>query len=110
MSILHSLDQIALEIFSKTYRIKRDSGLLEWVIRGFTHPPHSYKYLVKEKGTLAQQRRGGGGAWKRGAAASMEDKMSWPSMGNADVLIAPEQSAGSEEPVKATPAVSLLSL
>lgn len=60
LSILHSLDQIALEIFSKTYRIKRDSGLLEWVIRGFTHPPHSCKYLVKEKGTLAQQRRGGG--------------------------------------------------
>lgn len=47
--------QIALEMFSKTYKIKRDFSRLEWVIIDFTHPPHSHKCLVKEKGPVLRR-------------------------------------------------------
>lgn len=61
MSIPHDFNQAALEMFSKTREITRGLSLLEWVIVGFTHPPHSHTYLVKEKekGTFAQKRCGG---------------------------------------------------
>lgn len=51
--------QIALEMFSKIYKIKRDFSLLEWVTIDFTHPPHSRKCLVREKGPVLRRDVGG---------------------------------------------------
>lgn len=89
--------QIALEMFSKTCKIKRDFSRLEWVIIDFAHPPHS----CEREGPCAQERCG----WRGSTGQREEDELHV--VDDADLLIIPEQSAESKETVKTTPAVSL---
>lgn len=63
--------QIALEMFSKTYKIKRDFSWLERVIIDFTHP----KCLVKEKGPVL--RRDVGGVAVQGSKKEKMNCMLW---------------------------------